>query len=367
MYATGCWVGRMVLTVAFVLGCVVIQQEPPASFAAAPAFDPLYIQQGGGPPHSQFSLPMGLSIQAFAGVSQQVVLAGSFGQGMYRSENQGTLWVPSNQGLTDPFVLSLTVTPEGTVYAGTFRGGVFRSLDHGKTWSSFNRGLQGLQIKALLFANGGLYAGTGNGAYHFNQAKKQWIALTKGFDNLLVHCLTMAPNGTLYVGTSGKGILQFKANAKGWQRLSEGLVDHEGMRENFIRVLNMDQDQVLYAGTFDGGVFSSSDKGRAWHPISRALPNDSIRGIVTQNGRLFVATGRGIFQSQDKGKAWMAMNEGLTERAIQVLFGDADGVLYAGTSGGAFRSVDKGTTWVAINEGMEGTLHSPFESLKGKE
>lgn len=359
---------RIYLSIAAVVGFLMVQFELPSSFAAGPSSSNLvYTQQGGETPHTRFALPMGLSIQAFASVSQNVVLAGTFGQGIYMSENQGKSWSSSSQGLTDQFVLSLTVTPEGTVYAGTFRSGVFRSLDHGKNWSPFNRGLKGLQIKALLFAKGGLYVGTGNGVFHFSQAKKQWILLTKDFDNLLVHCLTMAPNGTLYAGTSGKGILQFKANAKGWQRLSEGLVDHEGLGENFIRVLAMDQDQTLYSGTFDGGVFLSSDKGRTWRPISRALPNDSIRGIVTQKGRLFVATGRGIFQSQDKGKAWMAMNDGLTERSIQVLFGDAHGILYAGTSGGAFRSVDRGNTWVAINEGMEGTLHSPFEGLKGKE
>ena len=355
-----------------VLLCVVSGMDSflsrtPLSFAANTASDLRSTQQSAGGPHSRFSLPMGLSIQAFASVNQQIVLAGTFGQGVYRSENAGKSWRSSRDGLTDQFILSLIVDPKGTVYAGTFRSGVFRSDDQGKTWTEFSDGLKGLQIKALLFAKNTLYAGTGDGVYQFHQGKKQWIELSKDFDNLLVHSLTMASNGTLYAGTSGKGILQLKPNAKGWTRLSEGLVDHEGMGENFIRVLAIDQDHRLYSGTFDGGVFLSSDKGRTWRPISRALPNDSIRGIVTQQDRLFVATGRGIFQSQNRGKAWMPVNEGLTERSIQVLFGDAHGVLFAGTSGGAFRSVDHGTTWVAINEGMEGTLHSPFEGFKGKE
>lgn len=367
MHVKELWAVRLFLVMSIMSGLILFQIISPSSYAAGSSSDLVYTQQGGGAPHSRFALPMGLSIQAFASVNQQVVVAGTFGQGVYLSENQGKSWSSSSQGLTDPFILSLIVTPKGTVYAGTFRSGVFRSVDRGKTWSLFSHGLKGLQIKALLFAKGRLYAGTGDGIFHFSQAKKQWIVLTKGFDNLLVHCLTMAPNGTLYAGTSGKGILQLKPKAKGWKRLSEGLVDHEGMGENFIRVLAMDRDHMLYSGTFDGGVFLSSDKGLTWRPISRALPNDSIRGIVTQQGRLFVATGRGIFQSQNKGKAWMPMNEGLTERSIQVLFGDAHGVLYAGTSGGAFRSVDKGVSWVAINEGMEGTLHSPFGGFKGKE
>src|SRR5256885_9086078 len=45
------------------------------------------------------------------------------------------------------------------------------------------------------------------------------------------------------------------------------------------------RSQALYAGTFDGGVFRSGDGGQTWRPISRALPNDSIRGIVTNERR----------------------------------------------------------------------------------
>ncbi len=40
-----------------------------------------------------------------------------------------------------------------------------------------------------------------------------------------------------------------------WVRLHHGLKDHEGLIENFIRVLVIDHDQSIVAGTFDGGVF----------------------------------------------------------------------------------------------------------------
>ena len=269
--------GLLILWVLIIHALGLLPVANTISFAAPPTRNTQVPRQGGDSPHTRFSLPMGLSIQAFATVSEQVVVAGTFGQGIYRSENQGKSWNPSGEGLTDQFILSLMVSPRGVIYAGTFRSGVFRSDDQGKTWKLFSQGLQGLQIKALLYANKTVYAGTGDGVYQFSQAKKQWVDLTNDYDHLLVHCLVMARNGTLYAGTSGKGILQLKPKAKGWTRLSEGLVDHEGMGESFIRVLVMDQDQLLYSGTFDGGVFLSADKGQTWRPISRALPNDSIR------------------------------------------------------------------------------------------
>ncbi len=65
----------------------------------------------------------------------------------------------------------------------------------------------------------------------------------------------------------------------------------------------------------------SADAGMTWRPISRALPNDSIRGIVSSDRTLVVATGNGIFKTVDQGKQWTPVNKGLTNQAIQVLIG----------------------------------------------
>ena len=132
------------------------------------------------------------------------------------------------------------------------------------------------------------------------------------------------------------------------------------MIENFIRVLVIDQDQSIFAGTFDGGVFRSTDGGMTWRPISRALPNDSIRGIVLNEHGLIVATGNGIFKTTDKGRQWVPVNKGLTNLAIQELVGPEGGSLYAGTSAGIFRN-DDGLSWVAVNYGLErGMAPPPF-------
>jgi photosystem II stability/assembly factor-like uncharacterized protein len=96
-----------------------------------------------------------------------------------------------------------------------------------------------------------------------------------------------------------------------------------------------------------------------WRPISRALPNDSIRGIVFNSRGLFVATGHGIFKTTDKGRQWVPLNNGLNSMAVQVLVESPSGSLYAGTNAGAFRSDDDGKNWSAINEGLEGGVAPP--------
>jgi photosystem II stability/assembly factor-like uncharacterized protein len=162
----------------------------------------------------------------------------------------------------------------------------------------------------------------------------------------------------LYAGTSGKGVLRFVPRSSGWERLRDGLKNHEGMIETFIRVLVIDQEKEILAGTFDGGVFRSIDGGMTWRPISRALPNDSIRGIVLWGRDVIVATGNGVFKTQDKGKRWTPVNKGLTSLSVQTLIGAEDGSLYAGTSEGVFRS-DDGLAWIAVNQGLKGGAAPP--------
>ncbi|MFM8552603.1 MAG: hypothetical protein ACKOCD_09930 [Nitrospiraceae bacterium] len=298
------------------------------------------------------------SIQALAVGKDQAVYAGSFGQGVFRSQDRGKSWAPANEGLRDQYILSLAVAEDGTVYVGTLRGGLFKSVNGGKSWQAVNDGLKRLEVKALLPDRRVLYAGTSDGVYRLGEGEGQWTRVTKGLDDLLIHTLVFGADRTLYAGTSGKGVVRLKFNGSEWTRLSKGLKDHEGLVENFIRVLVLDREQALYAGTFDGGVFRSADGGETWLPISRSLPNDSIRGIVVNEKGLFVATGRGIFKSVTQGQKWLPVNKGLTELSVQALVAPGGGVLYAGTSAGMFRSDDDGESWAGISEGLIGTQGS---------
>lgn len=298
------------------------------------------------------------SVQALVMGGHGVLYAGSFGHGIFRTVDRGATWTPVGSGVSDPFILSLASAKDGAVYAGTFRGGVFRSRDEGTSWQPVNAGLKRLEVKTLLVVGHELFAGTGDGVYRLHGVEDRWTPMTSGLDDVLVHALARAADGTLFAGTSGQGVFRLTPRSTGWVRMRQGLKDHEGMIENFIRVLAIDQDQSILAGTFDGGVFRSADSGLTWRPISRALPNDSIRGIVSSDQGVVVATGNGIFKTVDKGKQWTPLNKGLANLAVQVLLGSGDKGLYAGTSSGVFRS-DDGVSWIAINQGLEAGIAPP--------
>lgn len=354
------WWRTALLTVTVLIGGAVLCPEGGVAVQSHHSSSPTTLQVADpSPTPGPFDQSIA-SVQALVMDSHGALYAGSFGHGIFRSADRGSTWVRVGGGVTDPFILSLSSTKDGAVYAGTFRGGVFRSRDDGHSWQPVSTGLKRLEVKALLAVDQELFAGTGDGVYRLRQSDDHWISVTTGLDDILVHALARSSDGTLFAGTSGKGLFRFSPRSSGWVRLHHGLKDHEGMIENFIRVLVIDHDQNIVAGTFDGGVFRSADGGLTWRPISRALPNDSIRGIVSSNRTLVVATGNGIFKTEDQGKQWIPVNRGLTNQAIQVLIGSKETGLYAGTSSGVFRS-DDGSSWIAVNEGLEaGVAPPPF-------
>ncbi|HRC42731.1 MAG TPA: hypothetical protein PLT27_01660 [Nitrospira sp.] len=354
--------GPMLVLAAFTLGGLQGLAQAASFPGGSEGGAPLNLEQGHPGQEPGASADIGnTSIQALAAGSGGVIYAGSFGMGIFRSADRGGSWTSANQGVTDPFVLCLTTGKDGAIYAGTFRGGVFRSRDGGKSWQPVNKGLKRLEIKVLMMDAKGLYAGTGDGVYLLNAAQDQWKVVSTGLDEILVHALARTDDGTLYAGTSGKGVHSYKERSTGWTRLRQGLRDHEGLVENFIRVLAVDKEQGVYAGTFDGGVFRSGDAGKTWLPISRALPNDSIRGLISNERGVYVATGRGIFKTVDKGRQWVPLNKGLSNLSVQVLIEGEKGGFYAGTSSGVFRSDDDGLTWTAVSQGLEGESVAPFK------
>lgn len=301
------------------------------------------------------------SVQALTMTDEGILYAGTFGLGVFVSHDQGDSWVPFNAGLGDPFILCLTTDSKGQVYAGTVRGGIFRTTEDGLSWESISEGLRRSEIKSLLAHPQGIYAGTGHGVYQWDEPTRTWLSVAKGLDQILVSSLVMMDDQRLFAGTAGQGVQWLDTTHPGtstWQRVQSDFIDaKERLEHNHIRILARNQEEFLFAGTQDGGIFRSVDHGESWHVFGRALPNDSIRGIVTTNGGVFVATGRGIYTTSSPEDKWTSVNNGLTERAIQVMILTPKGALYVGTSSGVFRSHDYGKHWVNVSEGF-GTLSS---------
>jgi len=295
-----------------------------------------------------------VSIQALAVGEKQTVYAGSFGKGIFKSEDGGKTWRAVNEGMTDPFVYVLVVGSDKTVYAGTLRGGVFRTQNGGASWTAMNAGLDRLETQALIFHQAVLYAGTGSGVYRSKNGGEQWTADNQGLSNFLVRALAVDAQGALYAGTTGMGLYCKPAGASKWVRVTPSRLSHprDQIPANFVRSLVVGKSGDLYAGTADNGVYVSRDRGESWRTIGGPLADASVRGMAFSGTSWFVGTGVGMYRSGDQGTTWASANTGLTERAIQSLAVGKNGTVYAGTTGGIFKTEDDGAHWFAVNQGL---------------
>jgi ligand-binding sensor domain-containing protein len=238
------------------------------------------------------------SIQALTMVGSDILYAGSFGLGVFRSEDRGASWTKSSEGVSDPFILSLATAKDGTVYVGTFRGGVFRTTDQGKTWHPVNAGLKRKEVKTLLAAGDLLYAGTADGAYRLNTSDDHWRVVTSGLDEILVHALAESADGTLYAGTSGKGVLKFKANTTGWVRLHDGL-------KVWWRILFGSLQSTAKAGSMQGpltAVFSEA-RTAAIPGVRSAVPCRTIPYAASYSTAVACSLRRGTAFSRPPTRA----------------------------------------------------------------
>ena len=87
--------------------------------------------------------PLGLegeriwAIHAWRDGDADTVLAGSYGNGMFRSTNSGQSWEPANDGLTSSAFRTIAPDPlqPNSILAGTEPGRIYRSNDGGLSWS----------------------------------------------------------------------------------------------------------------------------------------------------------------------------------------------------------------------------------------
>jgi photosystem II stability/assembly factor-like uncharacterized protein len=302
------------------------------------------------------------SIQTLVATPEGTLYAGSFGMGMFRSEDQGRTWELWSMGLEDPFLLCLAVIPGEHVYAGTVRGGVYRLKIGEGTWEGVGKGLGEAEVKTFVVGEKSIFAGTGMGVFQWQEESEQWVRVGQGLDQVLVSGLAFLDNRTLLAATAGKGLFRFDLQGTleaDWVNFDSEFVDpKEGLPHRYLRVIAVNDDQHIFLGTQNGGMFRSRDRGQRWEAIGRRLPNDSIRSIVPLGEDILVGTGNGIFRWVQEQHRWVPLNKGLVQKAIQSLIVTPTQDVYAGTSRGAFRSLDGGANWTDVSQGF-GMQHVP--------
>jgi len=220
----------------------------------------------------------------------------------------------------------------GSLYAATDSGIFMRS--GGSDWGALQSG----SFNTIAANNAVLYAG-GNGVVKSSDAGRSWTTLSQGWDVSSI----VLDGSAVYVGTRDRGILKSSNGGATWIEKPTGI-------SAFVIALAIDANTV-YAGT-NRGVLKSLDGGDTWRQINNGITIPfSITSIVIDSTTIFAATPfAGVFRSDDRGESWVAANGPSTWVSALAL---QNRTIYAGTPDqGIFRSQDRGATWTTFNDGL---------------
>ena len=329
-----------------------------------------------------------MEITAFASLppngegAPRIIFAATWGEGMFRSTDEGEHWIPANEGLDTPGIAAL-ICAGGTLIAGTGDMGVYVSTDGGNSWHARNEGLTQTFIHAFAVVEcdpwtGGriLFAGGVTGLFRSNNDGLTWESTPVPLSevNVLALEVSSALNSTsglpyLYGGSVDKGFFYTTNYGSTIGVTNNGLVNTRVEDLAYDSSPNAGLAPQIVAITYETGVQRTTNAGESWSALCTPVPASTpyVVTIVkqTENGSIpnthyFVGTDEdGVYHTSTTG-LWNPSNSGLTNGHIVSLTHtsmpgvDGGRVLFAGTGVGMFRSTDLGENWVPANSGLPG-------------
>ena len=334
-------------------------------------------------------------------------------KGLFRSEDGGEMWTPSNEGLpshlrtrhlawspSDPKVVYVTLMQVGG--EKTWSAGVYRSDDGGRTWQARNNGLRQIAGKPgsgnnlctwtdciavdprnpdVVWTGGatwwytGVY-GTSDGGENWKRAfpdeRPGWLK----FWGPTVMCLSLSPidPSRLAFGTSGM-VYTTEDGAVTWvQRYSEERTDGKivgtGLEVTCLHSVTPSRHQrgKFYLGYYDIGLLVTDDNGRTLTRPMSGVPgkfsNSCFCVAEAPDDPMTVWAGFGswggggsgcVAKSADGGQTWMPSTNAASGwidtqvRDLTVLGSKPNYHLLYASPKGLIESVDSGATWACVD------------------
>jgi photosystem II stability/assembly factor-like uncharacterized protein len=287
-----------------------------------------------------------------------VLLAGSDGDGILRTTDGGRHWSPSNFGLRGFSVYNLASigvaqTFRGfkrlkeIVYAGT-DDGVYISPNGGRAWKPAGTKTAGTTVLGLALSpnfatDQTLFAGTEAGdIFRSMDGGVVWTRLeTYGFSTGSINALFCGEDGSLLIGTSQEGILRTLDDGATWEKVTS----------NDLPVLKITQGgDRLYAGYYEGGIAVSEDNGNTWKQQDDIAAR-RFEWLAVPKGDLFFASGpgEGIWTSVDCGKKW-TLDPSWPEDKPLLGLSAQDDVVLAAAPDGVWRKSGTQDGWTLVLE-----------------
>ncbi len=161
------------------------------------------------------------SMNLYAGVEDSIGTLGS----VYYSSNYGKTWSSTN--LSNSGLIMGVLSVNNNIFAGFYGEGVFRSTDNGITWGTVNNGITVPYIYVLANSGATIFAG-GPGVYRSTDMGDSWSAENNILPNDNLGKYTVRDfvfyKNNIFVGTSA-GVFLSTNNGDTWLDVNEGLIN----------------------------------------------------------------------------------------------------------------------------------------------
>ncbi len=292
--------------------------------------------------------PSGMSISSIAvdPANANNILAGSYGNGVFRSTDGGGSWIPLASGVTtNSYISSLAIDPSNpaTVFVGA-NGSVLKSTNGGEDWLPSGSGMGSDYVSTLAvdpIHSNVIYAGTGYPLLKSTDSGGNWsaIGVLSSPQSLVID---PANSGIIYAisyyDDYSKTLYKSVDGGVNWNRSDSG-----GFYCVTALVIDPKNTATLYAADTSFGLNKSSDGGGSWSVIGAGLPltDSAISSLAIDPVKpnvIYAGTwGSGVFRSTDAGASWNPLNDGLNDLNINALvIAPSGNSLHAGTGAGVF-------------------------------
>lgn len=278
--------------------------------------------------------------------SKQILVATA--QGIYKSSNGSQSWAEKNIGLTKLDITDIEIVPPDgrIILAGSWGGGIFMSDNRGESWMPMNNGLDDprvFMIRATYEANPSYYAATETGLYKWTSHLGKWEKLLIPGAGGPTTCIAIQKNNSneIYAGVKYTGIFKSIDGGVSWERKDNGLPwSTEGAFATPTAIhIDPINDQLLIMTAGWSGLYISANAGTSWEKVS-ALPGGyelkCLAICPSEPENIFIGTTSGVLWSKDDGNSWEVLNDGLTNLDVRALAIDPKDprIIYAGIMGG---------------------------------
>ncbi len=260
-------------------------------------------------------------------------------------------WSAINSGMSGHLRFNaISRTSDGILIAGSEGKAVFKSNNNGDSWNLINQGLSSQEnINCIIEArNGNIIIGTDNGIFVSDDDGDSWDS--KGADIEEVYCLEKSIDGSMIIAGTEEGVYGSVNDGESWSPQNSGFLETQT-----IIALGV-SDSVFYSVTDSGEIYKSTKTGFTWSPFFEGKGEYFVQSIaLSQTGALYIGTIDAFYIWQND--EWVKKTNGLGLRTINAIAAvDNRGDVFAATDLGIYKTANNGDFWERLNEGLENNL-----------